>query len=136
MVPVAADRGHTAGVLAFGSSNQRRFDDDDRRYIVAVVERARRRSHAPTLLEAEQRSRARLRTLLDVSERLAALDDPDRGPETIGALAATRIGRVTIVPRGSSNAAASRQTVAGARRHASLQPALQDRVDDGVAGAT
>jgi serine phosphatase RsbU (regulator of sigma subunit)/PAS domain-containing protein len=65
-----------------------------------------------TLLEAEQASRTRLRTLLESSEQLGALDDPDRVLETICQLAATRIGAwatvVRVTPDGSlerSNAA-------------------------------
>ncbi len=57
------------------------------------------------LLEAEQATRARLRTLVESSERLSVLDDPDRVLETICNIAATRIGTwatlVRVAPDGS-----------------------------------
>ena len=54
--------------------------------------RARRPSAALSLFEAEQRSRARLRTVLDFSEQLAVLDDPEAVLEATARFAATRLG--------------------------------------------
>jgi PAS domain S-box-containing protein len=51
------------------------------------------------LLEAELRARERLRVLVDASEQLGALDDPDRIVDTIADLAATRIGTSASVVR-------------------------------------
>ena len=76
VVPVAAFE-ETPGVLSFGFLEPREFTDDDRRYIAAVVEACAQALGRASLLEAEQRSRARLRTLLDFSEQLAAIDDPE-----------------------------------------------------------
>lgn len=65
-----------------------------------------------TLLEAEQASRSRLRTLLDSSERLGMLDDPDRVLETICQVAATRIGAWATVVRVSPDGSLERSNIA------------------------
>jgi serine phosphatase RsbU (regulator of sigma subunit) len=79
-------------VVAFGFSDERHFDDDDRHYISVVVDACTQALQRANAFEAEHAARARLRTLLDGSEQLAALDDPDSVVETIARVAATRIG--------------------------------------------
>jgi serine phosphatase RsbU (regulator of sigma subunit) len=111
-------------VLAFGFAEPRRFDEDDRRYISAVVEACAQALQRATAREAEQASLARLRTLLDSSEQLGALDDPQRVVETIATLAATRIGVwatvVSILPDGGLE----RSVVA--HRDPTLAPLVRD----------
>jgi serine phosphatase RsbU (regulator of sigma subunit)/PAS domain-containing protein len=82
----------TRAVVAFGFAEERRFDDDDRHYINVVVDSCAQALQRANAFEAEHAARARLRTLLDGSEQLAALDDPDLVVETIARVAATRIG--------------------------------------------
>jgi PAS domain S-box-containing protein len=84
------------GVLAFGFHENRAFSEDDRRYVAAVVEACTQALRRASLLEAEQESRARLRTVLDFSEQLAALDDPNAVIRTTARFAATRLGRYAI----------------------------------------
>ncbi len=91
MLPLAPLAGARA-VLAFGFAEPRRFDDDDRSYIAAVVEACAQALQRATAHEAQLAALSRLRTLLDSSEQLGALDDPDHVVETIASLAATRIG--------------------------------------------
>jgi PAS domain S-box-containing protein len=86
------------------------------------------------LLEAEQSSRARLRTLLESSERLGVLDDPDRVLETICQLAATRIGSWATVVRLAADGALERSHVA--HRDPALAPIVRETMaaltDDGA----
>ncbi|HEY5173175.1 MAG TPA: SpoIIE family protein phosphatase [Acidimicrobiia bacterium] len=79
------------------------------------------------LLEAEQSSRARLRTLLESSERLGALDDPDRVLETICQLAATRIGTWATVIRVAPDGTLERSNVA--HRDPALAPLLREALE-------
>jgi PAS domain S-box-containing protein len=74
------------------------------------------------LLEAEQMTRARLRTLLESSERLSVLDDPDRVLETICDLAATRIGTWSTLVRVSPDGSLERSNIA--HRDPTLVPLL------------
>ena len=90
-IPLAAV-GTAGAVVVFGFAEPRRFTDDDRSYIGAVVQACGLALRRAAAFEAEQMSRARLRTLLESSERLSALDDPDDVLKTIARLAATRIG--------------------------------------------
>ena len=86
------------------------------------------------LLEAEQSSRARLRTLLESSERLGVLDDPDRVLETICQLAATRIGSWATVVRVAPDGTLERSNVA--HRDPALTPLLHsllERLSDNTA---
>ncbi|MDP9333399.1 MAG: SpoIIE family protein phosphatase [Actinomycetota bacterium] len=89
------------------------------------------------LLEAEQSSRARLRTLLESSERLAALDHPERVLETICQLAATRIGAWATVVRLAPDGSLERSNVA--HRDPTLAPlvreVLERLTDDGASVA-
>src|SRR5205823_1774691 len=89
------------------------------------------------LLEAEQSSRARLRTLLESSERLAALDHPERVLETICEVAATRIGAWATVVRVAPDGALERSNVA--HRDPTLAPlvreVLERLTDDGASVA-
>jgi serine phosphatase RsbU (regulator of sigma subunit)/PAS domain-containing protein len=98
VLPLAPLAGARA-VLAFGFSERRGFDDGDRSYIAAVVEACAQALQRATAHEAQLATLSRLRTLLDSSEQLGALDDPDRVVETIVSLAATRIGAWATVIR-------------------------------------
>ncbi len=98
VVPLAPLAGAQA-VLAFGFAEPRRFDDDDRSYIAAVVEACAQALQRATAHEAQLATLSRLRTLLDSSEQLGALDDPDRVVDTIVSLAARRIGAWATVVR-------------------------------------
>ncbi|HEV7524808.1 MAG TPA: SpoIIE family protein phosphatase [Acidimicrobiia bacterium] len=86
------------------------------------------------LLDAEQASRRRLRTLLESSERLGALDDPDRVLETICDLAATRIGSWATIMRLAPDGSLERSNVA--HREPELVPLLRELMetlsDDGA----
>ena len=89
------------------------------------------------LLEAEESSRARLRTLLETSERLSALDNPERVLETICQLAATRIGTWATVVRVAPDGTLERSNVA--HRDPALAPIVRDVMarltDDGASVA-
>jgi len=89
------------------------------------------------LLEAEQSSRARLRTLLESSERLAELDHPERVLETICQLAATRIGAWATVVRVAPDGSLERSNVA--HRDPVLAPLVRELMerltDDGASVA-
>jgi PAS domain S-box-containing protein len=89
------------------------------------------------LLEAEQSSRARLRTLLESSERLGVLDDPDEVLETICRLAATRIGAWATVVRVAADGTLERSHVA--HRDPTLAPVVRETMaqlsDDGASVA-
>ena len=76
------------------------------------------------LLDAEQASRTRLRTLLESSEQLGALDDPDRVLDTICQLAATRIGAWATVMRVAPDGSLERSNVA--HRDPALAPPLRE----------
>ena len=86
------------------------------------------------LLEAEQSSRARLRTLLESSERLGTLDDPDRVLETICELAATRLGTWATIVRVAADGTLERSNVA--HRDPALAPIVRETMealsDDGA----
>ncbi|MDQ1383910.1 MAG: hypothetical protein QOG65_1289, partial [Actinomycetota bacterium] len=76
------------------------------------------------LLEAEQMTRARLRTLVESSERLSVLDDPDRVLETICDLAAKRIGTWSTLVRVTPDGSLERSNIA--HRDPSLVPLLAE----------
>jgi PAS domain S-box-containing protein len=63
--------------IALGFEHPRQFGDEDRAFVNAVVEACAQALERALLFEAERDSRERLRTLLDASERLGALDDPE-----------------------------------------------------------
>jgi serine phosphatase RsbU (regulator of sigma subunit)/PAS domain-containing protein len=90
-------------VLAFGFAERRTFSAEDRAYMSAVLDACAQALQRATAFEAERSSRARLRTLLVTSEKLAGFDDPERIVETI-AEQATAIGNwatiVRILPDG------------------------------------
>jgi serine phosphatase RsbU (regulator of sigma subunit)/PAS domain-containing protein len=111
VLPLAPLAGARA-VLAFGFAEPRRFDEDDRSYIAAVVEACAQALQRATAHEAQLAALSRLRTLLDSSEQLGALDDPDRVVETIASLAATRIGVWATVVRILPDGALERTVVA------------------------
>lgn len=96
VVPIAHGEG-ARGVLSFGYPDARPFSDEDRRYIAAVIEACTQALRRAALFEAELRSRGRLRTLLDLSEALAGLDDPDAVLVTTARFAADRVGRFASV---------------------------------------
>jgi len=85
-------------VLAFGFAESRRFGNDDRALIATVVDACAQALRRATAFEAEQSARDRLRILLDTSERLGALDEPERVIRAIVQLA-TRIGKWAGVVR-------------------------------------
>jgi len=87
------------------------------------------------LLEAEQESRARLRTLLETSERLGLLDDPDLVLETICELAATRIGTWATMTRVTPEGGLERSNVAHSDPALStlLAECMDSLSDDGAA---
>jgi PAS domain S-box-containing protein len=128
VVPILAFE-DSPGVLSFGSLEPRVFSEDDRRYVTAVVEACAQALRRASLLEAEQRSRARLRTLLDFSEQLAGLDDPAEVLNTTARFAATRIGRFAIVHAREENGILRRAAVAHA--DPSLQRVLVELLERG-----
>jgi len=86
------------------------------------------------LVDADQSSRSRLRTLLESSERLGTLDDPDRVLETICQLAATRIGAWATVVRVAADGTLERSHAA--HRDPALAPIVREtmeRLGDGGA---
>jgi PAS domain S-box-containing protein len=85
------------GVVSFGFRGTRRFTDSDRRYIAAVIEACAQALRRAALFEAGQLSRMRLRTLLELSEALARLDDPEEVLRTTARFAARGIGRFATV---------------------------------------
>ncbi|MDZ4826464.1 MAG: SpoIIE family protein phosphatase [Actinomycetota bacterium] len=96
IVPIAHGHGGR-GVLSFGYPDARPFSEEDRRYVAAVIEACAQALQRASLFEAEQASRGRLRTLLELSETLAGLDDPDAVLATTARFAADRIGRFASV---------------------------------------
>jgi PAS domain S-box-containing protein len=96
VVPIDAGEG-TRGVMSFSFDGPRAFSDDDRRYIAAVIEACAQALRRAALLEAEQHTRARLRTVLELSERLATLDDPEAVLDVTARFAAQRIGRYASI---------------------------------------
>jgi PAS domain S-box-containing protein len=129
VVPIAAFE-DVSGVLSFGFLEGRIFSEDDRRYIAAVAEACAQALRRASLLEAEQRSRARLRTLLDFSERLARLDHPADVLEATARFAATRIGRFAIVHAREDDGTLRRAAVVHA--DGGLQPTLDELVARGA----
>lgn len=124
--------GKRIGVLMLGFDEARAFGAEDRAFVNAVVEACAQALQRALLFEAEQRSRDRLRTLLDASERLAALDDPDAQLTTIAEIAATRIGRwaaVRIAEGESLRLAAIAHAVP--ERTATLQRLIDEQIDGG-----
>jgi hypothetical protein len=85
--------GEPRAVLALGFEEPRTFGVDARSFIRAVVEACAQALQRALLYEAENTSRDRLRTLLEASERLAALDDPEAQLAVATEIASTRIGR-------------------------------------------
>jgi PAS domain S-box-containing protein len=112
--------GEPAAVVALGFDAPRRFDAEARAFVAAVVEGCAQALQRALLYEAEATGRDRLRTLLEASERLAGLDDPERQLAVVADIAATRIGRwatIHIVDR------------AGTRRVAAWAHATSDDPD-------
>jgi PAS domain S-box-containing protein len=85
--------GEPSAAVALGFDEPRQFDSEERAFIHAVVEGCAQALQRALLFEAEQTGRDRLRTLLEASERLAALDDPDRQLVVAAEIASHRIGR-------------------------------------------
>jgi PAS domain S-box-containing protein len=98
VVPMLLAEG-TRAVVAFGFTEPRTFNDAERNYMAAVVNACEQALRRTVAFEAELSSRARLRTLLESSEQLSALDDPERVVDTIANLAAQRIGSWAVVTR-------------------------------------
>jgi serine phosphatase RsbU (regulator of sigma subunit) len=95
VIPVAVD--DDAGVLSFGFSRPRVFTDEDRQYLEVVSTAFAHALRRAALFEAEHSSRDRLRTVLEFSEALASLEEPDDVLRTTAQFAATRIGRDAVV---------------------------------------
>ncbi len=128
--------GTPAAVMALGFDETRSFDDGDRAYISTVMEACAQALQRALLFDAEQKSRARLRVLLDASERLAALDDPDEQLRVAADIAATRIGRWASIQMLGPDGRLRRVAVAHAdpERLASLHQLLSLQVDRGSIG--
>ena len=60
--------------------------------MTAAVELCTQGLQRALAFEAEQAARSQLRTLLESSEQLISLDDPERVAETVTNIAASRIG--------------------------------------------
>jgi serine phosphatase RsbU (regulator of sigma subunit) len=89
--------GEPGAVVALGFDAPRTFDAEERALVNAVVEGCAQALQRALLYEADRTSRDRLRTLLEASERLAAIDDPERQLAVAADIAATRIGRWATV---------------------------------------
>jgi PAS domain S-box-containing protein len=89
--------GEPSAVVALGFDEPRRFGTEERSFIGAVVEACSQALQRALLYEAERTTRERLRTLLEASVRLAALDDPERQLAVAADTAANRIGRWSTV---------------------------------------
>jgi PAS domain S-box-containing protein len=126
--------GEPTAVLALGFDEPRSFGTEDRAFINAVVEACAQALQRALLYEAERTSRDRLRTLLEASERLAALDDPDAQLAVATEIAATRIGRWATVQIVERDGTLRRAAVAHAdpERAPILQELIERRVDDGT----
>ena len=85
VVPIAAFEDAPA-VLSFGFLEARTFSDDDRRYIGAVVEACAQALRRASLLEAEQRSRARSAHAARLLRAARRPRRPEGGPPCDGAL--------------------------------------------------
>lgn len=90
-------RDERRGVLVFGFPRAREFTVEERAYIEAIGRLSSQALDRAVLYQSEQRSRVALRVLLEASERLGALDDPDRMIESVARLAASRLGRWAVV---------------------------------------
>ncbi len=112
----------TRAVLAFGFDGPRRFDASEQAYLGAVVELCTQGLQRALAFEAEQAARHQLRTLLESSEQLVALDDPERVAETITSIAATRIGTWAALVRVRSDGGFERSVVS--HRDPALAPLL------------
>lgn len=103
-------RDERRGVLVFGFSRARGFTVEERSYVEAIGRLSSQALDRAVLYESEQRSRVALRLLLEASERLGTLDDPDRMVESVARLASVRLGRWAVVdlvaPRGECRRAA------------------------------
>jgi PAS domain S-box-containing protein len=126
--------GEPSGVVALGFDEPREFGADERSFINAVVEACAQALQRALLYESERTSRARLRTLLEASERLAALDDPESQLAVVAEIAATRIGRWATVQTVESDGTLRRAAVAHANREMAqvLHELLDRRVDGGA----
>ncbi len=112
----------TRGVLAFGFGHARRFDAADRAYMTAAVELCTQGLQRALAFEAEQAARSQLRTLLESSEQLISLDDPERVAETVTNIAARRIGTWAALVRVKPEGGFERSVVA--HRDPTLAPML------------
>jgi PAS domain S-box-containing protein len=125
--------GEPTAVVALGFNEPRRFGAEERSFIGAVVEACAQALQRALLYEAERTSRDRLRTLLDASIRLAALDDPERQLAVAAETAANRIGRwgtiQIIEPDGTIRRAAIAHR--DPERVALLRRLLDRRIDSG-----
>jgi PAS domain S-box-containing protein len=117
----------TRALLAFGFGEARSFDAREKAYMGAVVELCTQGLQRALAFEAEQAARGQLRTLLDSSEQLLALDDPERVAETITSIAATRIGSWAALVRVKPDGGFEHSVVS--HRDPSLAPLLGPLLD-------
>jgi PAS domain S-box-containing protein len=101
----------TRAVLAFGFEEPRQFDAHEQAYMSAVIELCTQGLQRAVAFEAEQAARTQLRTLLESSEELGALDDPERVAETITSIASTRIGTWAALVRARNDGGFQRSVV-------------------------
>jgi PAS domain S-box-containing protein len=135
VVPIMSS-GRSVAVVAFGFGSPREFSDDDRRYVAAVVQACGQALRRATAYEAEQAIRVRLRTLLDASEELANLDDPDRVMQAVTRIAATRIGEwasLALVDGDGAPRRASEAFGGGGNLAPRMQEVFEREVDHGAA---
>jgi serine phosphatase RsbU (regulator of sigma subunit) len=114
-------------VLAFGFDEPRSFSGAERAYLNAVVEACAQALQRATAYEAEQTARRGLRVLLDSSEQLNALNDPDLVADAIVQIAATRIGSWASLVRVKPDGGFER--VAAVHRDPELTPVLSRALD-------
>jgi PAS domain S-box-containing protein len=120
------------GVLTFGYAEERTFSPADRRYVAAVIEACAQALRRAALFEAELSTRSRLRTVVDFSEQMAMLDDPDEVLDVTARFAAHRIGRFAstfaVAPDGTPRRAAI------AHINPVMESVMHDLVAYGVSG--
>ncbi|MGQ0824430.1 MAG: SpoIIE family protein phosphatase [Actinomycetota bacterium] len=132
VVPLATSD-NARGVLSFGYANPRPFTSQDRRYIAAVVEACVQALRRAGLFESEQATRSRLRTLLDYSEQMTRIDDPEEVLDATARFAARRIGRFASVYAVEPDGSVRRATMAHA--NPAMESLMFDIAARGVDGS-
>jgi serine phosphatase RsbU (regulator of sigma subunit) len=126
--------GEPTAAVALGFDEPRHFGAEERAFINAVVEACAQALQRALLYEAEGTTRDRLSTLLEASEQLAALDDPDAHLAVVADVAATRIGRWASVQVVEPDGSLRRAAIAHAdpARLPVLRQLVELRVDGGT----